>query len=195
MGLPTRAELADQLIRLIDTRLVDPLDVLLDGHDAVRSARMVIDGRAGIWAHRLLQGTDAEAVGLIGRFIAALYPGDRGFDPPAEWWRTPLGRVVVWRAGYPDAEAVSYATAGAMLGISRQGVHDLVQRGKLLRHPDGGVVPASVRARFIATSGIDPAANGSARSTKSATSTKSAGSAKSAGSTAERTSSEGRAHA
>jgi hypothetical protein len=35
-----------------------------------------------------------------------------------------------------------------MLGITRQGVHDLVTRGKLARHPDGGVKPESVRARL-----------------------------------------------
>jgi hypothetical protein len=180
MGLPSRAELADQLIRLIDVRLVDPLDVLLDGHGAVRSARAAIGGRAGIWAHRLLHGSDAEAAGLIARFVASLYPGDRGFDPPAAWWGTPLGRVVVWRVGHPGADAVSYATAGAMLGITRQGVHDLVQRGKLQRHPDGGVVPDSVRARFIATCAIDRVAIGTTGAT---------------GSTRERPSSEGHAHA
>ena len=189
MGLPSRADLADQLVRLIDVRLVDPLDVLLDGHDAVRSARAAIHSRAGIWAHRLLHGTDTEAAGLIARFVASLYPGDRRFDPPAVWWGTPLGRVVVWRVGHPGADAVSYATAGAMLGITRQGVHDLVQRGKLLRHPDGGVVPDSVRARFIATSAIDPVAIGS---TASAGST---GSINATGATGERPSSEGRAHA
>jgi hypothetical protein len=69
---------------------------------------------------------------------------------------------VLWRVGHPGADAVSYATAGAMLGITRQGVHDLVQRGKLLRHPDGGVVPASVRARFIATSAAGPNSTGPA---------------------------------
>jgi hypothetical protein len=183
MGLPSRSELADQLIRLINVRLVDPLDVLLDGHEVARSARTAIGGRAGIWAHRLLYGTDAEAASLIARVVASLYPGDRGFDPPTEWWRTPLGRVVVWRVGHPGADAVSYATAGAMLGITRQGVHDLVQRGKLSRHPDGGVVPESVRARFIATSATDPVAIGSTGSTAST------------GSTVGRPSSEGRAHA
>lgn len=162
MGLPSRAELADQLVRLIDVRLVDPLEMLLDGHEAMRSTRTAIGGRAGIWAYRLLQGTDAEAAGLIARFVAALYRGDRGFDPPSGWWGTPLGRVVVWRVGHPGADAVSYATAGAMLGITRQGVHDLVQRGKLSRHPDGGVAPDSVRARFIATSAVDQSLGGSA---------------------------------
>ena len=49
---------------------------------------------------------------------------------------------------YDWAESVSYATAGAMLGITRQGVHDLVRRGRLPRHPDGGVPSAAVRDRL-----------------------------------------------
>jgi len=44
---------------------------------------------------------------------------------------------------------VSYAVAGAMLGVTRQGVHDLVTRGKLARHPSGGVLTASVRDRLV----------------------------------------------
>ena len=43
------------------------------------------------------------------RLIATLYPSDRAFDPPLEWWRTPLGRVVAKRVGHPSAEAVSLA--------------------------------------------------------------------------------------
>jgi hypothetical protein len=35
-----------------------------------------------------------------------------------------------------------------MLGITRQGVHDLLNRGKLTRHADGGVTVASIRARL-----------------------------------------------
>ncbi len=55
------------------------------------------------------------------------------------------------RVGHPAAESVSYATAGAMLGISRQGVHDLVRRGRLPRHPDGGVPSAAIRDRLRAS--------------------------------------------
>jgi hypothetical protein len=46
-----------------------------------------------------------------------------------------------------------------MLGISRQGVHDLVRRGKLPRHPDGGVPSLAVRDRLQArfSSGAEPA--------------------------------------
>jgi hypothetical protein len=92
---------------------------------------------------------DAAAVLAIARLIGALYPGDAPFDPPADWWRTPLGRVVARRMGHPGARAVSYSVAGAMLGVTKQGVHDLVRRGKLARDSDGGgVTVASVRARL-----------------------------------------------
>lgn len=100
------------------------------------------------WAAELLGDDDQVAARTAIRIVAALYPGDTPFDPPAEWWRTPLGQVVLRRAGHPSAEAVSYSVAGAMLGMTRQGVHDLVTRGKLARHPDGGVTVESVRARL-----------------------------------------------
>ena len=149
--LPSRSELTDDIVRLVEIRALDPLEILLDGHETVRAMRDVVAGRAGIWAHRMLNGTDAEAVGAIMRLVTAVYPSDGAFDPPVDWWRSPLGRVLAWRVGHPTAESVSYAVAGAMLGITRQGVHDLVTRRKLVRHPDGGVTPASVRERLIGT--------------------------------------------
>jgi hypothetical protein len=103
--------------------------------------------RAETWASVMLGDDDQAAVLMIVRVISSLYPGDEPFAPPAEWWRTPLGQVVVRRIGHPSAQAVSYSVAGAMLGITRQGVHDLVARGKLERHPEGGVTVESVRAR------------------------------------------------
>jgi hypothetical protein len=56
--------------------------------------------------------------------------------------------VVARRVGHPTTEGLSYAAAGAMLGITRQGVQDLVRRGKLARHTDGGVLATSVRDRL-----------------------------------------------
>ena len=145
-----RDELVEQIVRLLDIRLLDPLELLLDGDDVVDAVRALVRVRAGRWADELLHAGDAEAVGRAARLISTLYPGDRAFDPPAEWWRTPLGRTMARRVGHPAAESVSYATAGAMLGISRQGVHDLVRRGRLPRHPDGGVPSAAVRDRLRA---------------------------------------------
>jgi hypothetical protein len=140
--------LVEQIVRLLDVRLLDPLEVLLEGDDAVDALRRLVRLRARRWAGTLRTGDDPAAMLGAARLIATLYPGDRPFDPPLEWWGTPLGQVVATRVGHPAAESVSYATAGAMLGITRQGVHDLVRRGRLPRHPDGGVPSSAVRNRL-----------------------------------------------
>ena len=143
-------ELVEQIVRLLDVRLLDPLEVLLDGDDAVDALRDLVRLRARRWAGTMRDGDDHAAVLVAARLIATLYPSDRAFDPPPDWWATPLGQVVAVRAGHPWADSVSYATAGAMLGITRQGVHDLVRRGRLPRHPDGGVPSTAVRDRLRA---------------------------------------------
>ena len=122
--------------------------MLLEGDDAVTALRRLVRVRAGQWADAMRDGDDVTAVLTGARLIATLYPGDRAFDPPIDWWRTPLGQTIARRVGHPSADSISYATAGAMLGISRQGVHDLVRRGRLPRHPDGGVPSAAVRDRL-----------------------------------------------
>jgi len=146
---PTDEELTEHLIRLIDIRLLDPLEILVDGHDAIDPLRAVIRERARSWATTIVSGDDRAAVGVVMRAISTLYPGDGPFDPPIDWWRSPFGQAVARRVGHPSAESVSYAVAGAMLGITRQGVHDLVSRDKLARHPEGGVRSASVRDRLL----------------------------------------------
>lgn len=145
---PTRAELVDQLARIVEIRLLDPLEILLDGDRAIDALRRPLRRRVEEWAGQIAGDDDLPAAGAIMRVMSTLYPGDGPFDPPVDWWGTPLGRALAWHAGHPTAESVPYPVAGAMLGITRQGVHDLVSRGKLARHPGGGVVPASVRARL-----------------------------------------------
>jgi hypothetical protein len=135
--------LAQQLMTVISSRLLDPLEILLD--DPVVDVRARCERAAQVWAARLVEPDAAYAVASI---IGALYPSDDVFDPPAEWWQTPLGRVVLSQVGFPGREAVSYAVAGAMLGMTRQGAHDLVTRNKLGRHPDGGVTVTSIQERI-----------------------------------------------
>lgn len=152
--LSTNDQLVEQLTRMIDIRLLDPLEILLDGDDGVATLRAAVRGEAESWARRMRDGDDQSAVRLIVRVISTLYPTDAPFDPPAQWWGTPMGQLLAWRVGHPTAESVSYPVAAAMLGITRQGVHDLISRGKLARHPAGGVVPSSVRDRLRR---LDPA--------------------------------------
>ncbi|PRY38987.1 hypothetical protein [Umezawaea tangerina] len=135
--------LVEQLVAVVRQRLLDPLEILL-GVD--QPADRVL-AAAEDWGAQLLGEDQAAAVMCAARLIAALYPGDR-FEPPVDWWGTPLGRVVARRAGYPGVDHVSYSVAGAMLGITRQGVHDLVTRGKLDRHVDGGVTTESIGHRM-----------------------------------------------
>jgi hypothetical protein len=137
--------LADHLAEVVVRRLVDPLEILLGSSGDLR-AEIAANSRA--WAAQLLGDDDQAAAYTAIRIVSALYPSDTPFDPPPQWWRTPLGQVVLRRVGHPSAQAVSYSVAGAMLGMTRQGIHDLVIRGKLARHPDGGVTVDSVRARL-----------------------------------------------
>jgi hypothetical protein len=149
----THAELARHLAEVVGRRLLDPLEILLGEHlpgasDPLTTVRARVRADAEMWAAQLLGEDRALATATAARLVAVLYPGDEPFDPPAEWWRTPFGQVVARRVGHPTAEAVSYPVAGAMLGVTRQGVHDLVTRGRLTRHPAGGVLVRSVQARL-----------------------------------------------
>ncbi|WP_312888884.1 hypothetical protein [Nonomuraea rhodomycinica] len=140
--------LARELAALVERRVVDPLEILFGDGDPVGPVRERLRIEAEVWAAQLLGPDGRTAVGAAARLIAALYPGDGPFDPPDAWWGTAFGRAVARRAGHPGREAVPFSTAGAMLGITRQGVHDLVKRAKLDRHPDGGVTTRSIQERL-----------------------------------------------
>jgi hypothetical protein len=138
-------ELARDLNRLVEARVLGPVDVLfgLDKDLRRRAFEAVL-----VWTEELLGPDDDTARTTAIRLVGTLFPADEPFNPPAQWWATPFGRAVLLRAGHPNAEAVSFTVAAAMLGISRQGVHDLARRGKVQAHPDGGVTVDSVQARL-----------------------------------------------
>ncbi|MFG1711047.1 hypothetical protein ACFLIM_48605 [Nonomuraea sp. M3C6] len=150
-----RRALAEDLRRIVGARLLDPLDILFGDDVPFGGAvtRDVLEARSREWAGVLLGLDDRAAAYLAIRLVSALYPGDEAFDPPAEWWGTPLGRAVARRAGHPAASAVPVSVAAAMLGITRQGVHDLVRRRKLDRAANGQVTTASIQARLSLTRG------------------------------------------
>ena len=138
-------ELARDLSRLVEARVLGPVDVLfgLDKGLRRRAFEAVL-----VWTEELLGPDDDTARMTAIRLISTLFPADQPFDPPSAWWTTPFGRAVLLRAGHPNAEVVSFTVAAAMLGITRQGVHDLARRGKVQAHPDGGVTVDSVQARL-----------------------------------------------
>ena len=142
---PAHEELARDLNRLVEARVLGPVDVLFGLDKDLR--RRAFESVLG-WTEELL-GPDDDAARMTAiRLISTLFPSDEPFNPPTDWWGTPFGRAVLLRAGHPSAEAVSFTVAAAMLGISRQGVHDLARRGKVQPHPDGGVTVDSVQARL-----------------------------------------------
>ncbi|GAB3164910.1 hypothetical protein GCM10027059_21750 [Myceligenerans halotolerans] len=148
MTTDEHVELAGELLDLVQRRIVDPLEILLGSAEQVGPTRDRIRIEAEVWAAQLLGPDDKVAVHTAARLIAALFPEDGPFDPPDAWWATVFGRAVARRVGHPGRDSVSLAAAGAMLGITRQGVHDLVKRAKLDQHPDGGVTTASIHARL-----------------------------------------------
>ncbi|MBD2893374.1 MULTISPECIES: hypothetical protein [Actinomadura] len=145
----THTALYRQLAGEIEARFLAPLDALLDGAalpdgtEPLTALRRRLDADAQMWAAQILGPDPALARSAAARVLAVVQP----FDPDPSWWRTPFGRAVVRLIGHPGRASVSRSVAGAMLGITRQGVQDLVNRGKLARHPDGGVSVASIRDR------------------------------------------------
>ncbi len=154
-----RAVLAEHLRRIVGSRLLDALDILFDPDELSGEGerlRELLTARSRSWADILSGEDDRAAAFLAIRLVTALYPGDEPFDPPATWWGTPLGRAVARRAGHPAAVAVPVPVAAAMLGITRQGVHDLIRRRKLDRDPDGAVTTASIQGRLSRSRGAQP---------------------------------------
>lgn len=101
------------------------VDQLAQDEDDNLSAQTCIDVMNALWPH----GS----------------PEDVG---QADWWRTPLGRLCGRSLGRDDGEAVTRAVAAAMLGVHPGTVDQLMHRGTLDRHPDGGVLRASVLRRI-----------------------------------------------
>lgn len=141
-------ELVAELVRVLETRILDPLEILLASDEPLGPIRAQLRVEAEVWAAQLLGADQERATLTAARLIGVLFPSDAPFAPPTSWWRTALGRAVARSTGHPAAAAVSYSTAGAMLGITRQGVHDLVKRGKLDKDPNGGVTTSSIRDRL-----------------------------------------------
>jgi len=101
--------------------------------------------KADMLAEQLTSGDDHIAAETVIDLAAAGVIPD---DPGLAWWASALGRAVAASVGHPSATHVSYSVAGAMLGITRGRVGQLVADGKLERHSDGGVDVGSIRRRI-----------------------------------------------
>lgn len=69
-------ELVTELVRLLETRILDPLEILLASDDLLGPIRARLRVEAEVWAAQLL-GPDRERATLTAvRIIAVLFPGD-----------------------------------------------------------------------------------------------------------------------
>lgn len=132
---------ADQLCDDVEARIITPTAALLgvDLHDILRER--IEQSAPRIAAELSAPDTAASAA----RDLMSLLWGDS--DPAPHWWQTPLGRAVA--GGLHDrTDPLTHAESAAMLGVTRGTVATLVHRGTLARHPDGGVLAASVMQRL-----------------------------------------------
>jgi hypothetical protein len=146
----TAGAAARQIADEIETALMWPLQTLLGNDDLFGLLRARALASAGV-AAQLASGDDRLAAQTAIDLAAAIFPGDT--EIPADWWGSPLGRLMAQSAGHPTAEAVSFSVAADMLRVSKGRVQQLVRQGKLDRHPDGGITSASVRLRALHSDG------------------------------------------
>lgn len=137
---------ASQLVGELEATLVDPVRSLL-GLDLADALSRRLADRAPMLAGQLADEADDDRTAgqVVGDVMGALWPHG---DPDPEWWRSPVGRLCARSLGRHDADAVTQSVAAAMLGVTRGTVAQLVHRGTLDRHPDGGVTRASVLMRL-----------------------------------------------
>lgn len=139
--------MTDALARQIADTLGDSiwrLSTLLGG-DVADLLLPRAEARAQLMAAELRSGDDRLAAQTVIDLTALIWPDS---DPPAEWWRTPLGRAAAASVGREDTDAASYSVAAAILGVSKTRVQQLVATGKLERHPDGGITRTSIYLRL-----------------------------------------------
>lgn len=137
---------ARQLHDALDAGVVNDL-MTLGWWDLADAARERLAATAQRLAAQISQDEDDR---LAAQTVIDLAGVAWEIDPPAEWWRTPLGRLVARSVGRDDSEAVTQSVAAAMLGVTRGTIAQLVARGTLDRHPEGGVSRASVLKRIVA---------------------------------------------
>lgn len=121
------------------------------GPDLGMEVERRVASRARTLAGQLCSDDDDLAAETVVDVMNVLWPhGAPERVGRAEWWRTPLGQACARSLGHDDAEAVTHSVAAAMLGINPKSIGQMVARGHLDRHPDGGVLRASVLQRLAA---------------------------------------------
>lgn len=132
----------------LDRALAGPVGSLL-GLDLSQQISQRILARAPMLAHQLQDADDRLAAETVIDLMTALWPhAAPEHVGRADWWQTPLGRLCARSLGRSDSESVTQHVAAAMLGVTRGTIAQMLARGTLDRHPDGGVLRASVLQRL-----------------------------------------------
>lgn len=134
---------ADQLAEALHVTWSRPAETLLGASTAETIAAAVDTCTPDVIAQ--LERGDADATEVAAAVLTALWPIP-GTVPPT-WWSTPLGETVRRAMDGPDVSLTHTETAD-ILGISRASIGQMVARGNLARHPDGGVSRDSVFRRL-----------------------------------------------
>lgn len=141
------AEIVDQLCDEVDARLVALAPFV--GVDTSIELAALLEARCRSIVAQLCGDDDRLAAGSCVSIMCVLWStGDPEDSGNPQWWRTPLGQACARSLGRTDAEAVTHSVAAAMLGVAKGTVSTMVSRGTLDRHPDGGVLRASVLQRL-----------------------------------------------
>lgn len=139
-------EIAYQIADEVDSGVLFPLEAIAGSSEQISAIRTQMEGRAYLLATQLLSGDDKLAAQTAIDLVNLLFGPVA--EIPNDWWSTPLGQAMAASVGHPLAEAVSYSVAGAMLGVSKTRIQQLVADGKLDRAPDGGITTVSIRQRL-----------------------------------------------
>jgi hypothetical protein len=134
-----------QLVSDLEVQVVNPVGALL-GLDLADLLRQRVDDRTQMIICHLTAEDDDKTAADVGADLMATLWGHN--DPPHEWWCTPLGRLCARALDHDDSESVTQHVAAAMLGITRGSIAQMLHRGNLDRHPDGGVLRSSVIQRI-----------------------------------------------
>lgn len=116
-----------------------------DQVEALGKLKRTLHSTADQYATLLQEPDQAEQAAI--NLVHALF-GTAG-DPVTDWWKTEAGQAVSYALGYHRDHAFR-VDVQAILGISRQRVHELIVKGVLVED-QMGVTAESIRARVRAT--------------------------------------------
>lgn len=140
----TADRLTAQIRDELDRALVGPVSALC-GMDLGDMLRRRLATAAPAIAAQLRAPDDQLVAETVIDVMGALWPNCAPEDcEEAHWWRSPLGQACARSLGHSAGESVTHSVAAAMLGVPRSNIGVWVRRGKLDRHPDGGVLRSSV---------------------------------------------------